>query len=413
MDCRDGTDGSGSRPGPMTIDPASPVTRGGEASALPPISRWRAEFVNPDLEERFRGERSRQLCRSFLVVLGLILVMAAAVTPLDLQRLEGLVLIATVTVRGVLLVVIVVAAVLAWRYPQQLLTVAPGLGLVVALTTAALTLLYGPGFGGPVLNTMQFVLIGVMFLLVLPATGAWRIALAIALVLLTWPVALMSLGTAEDGEVFLSGLFVSGIVLAMVVMAHREDLLRRRQFAAIEALVSFSNTDSLTGVCNRRGFFETAESLMRRARDSGEPLAAVLIDLDHFKSVNDRYGHAAGDEALAAAADRLREHADDAVVGRMGGEEFVILLPGATLAGAARRGEAVRQAIEATTVETPAGAIRVTASLGVSTWQPGESLDSTLARADLAMYHAKSGGRNRVCTHVRQPAVSQEHSPLV
>lgn len=397
----------------MTIDPASPVTRGGEASALPPISRWRAEFVNPDLEERFRGERSRQLCRSFLVVLGLILVMAAAVTPLDLQRLEGLVLIATVTVRGVLLVVIVVAAVLAWRYPQQLLTVAPGLGLVVALTTAALTLLYGPGFGGPVLNTMQFVLIGVMFLLVLPATGAWRIALAIALVLLTWPVALMSLGTAEDGEVFLSGLFVSGIVLAMVVMAHREDLLRRRQFAAIEALVSFSNTDSLTGVCNRRGFFETAESLMRRARDSGEPLAAVLIDLDHFKSVNDRYGHAAGDEALAAAADRLREHADDAVVGRMGGEEFVILLPGATLAGAARRGEAVRQAIEATTVETPAGAIRVTASLGVSTWQPGESLDSTLARADLAMYHAKSGGRNRVCTHVRQPAVSQEHSPLV
>lgn len=397
----------------MTIDRASPVTRGGEASALPPISRWRAEFVNPDLEERFRGERSRQLRRSFLVVLGLILVMAAAVTPLDLQRLEGLVLIATVTVRGVLLVVIVVAAVLAWRYPQQLLTVAPGLGLVVALTTAALTLLYGPGFGGPVLNTMQFVLIGVMFLLVLPATGAWRVSLAFALVLLTWPVALMSLGTAEDGEVFLSGLFVSGIVLAMVVMAHREDLLRRRQFAAIEALVSFSNTDSLTGVCNRRGFFETAESLMRRARDSGEPLAAVLIDLDHFKSVNDRYGHAAGDEALAAAADRLREHADDAVVGRMGGEEFVILLPGATLAGAARRGEAVRQAIEATTVETPAGAIRVTASLGVSTWQPGESLDSTLARADLAMYHAKSGGRNRVCTHVRQPAVSQEHSPLV
>jgi diguanylate cyclase (GGDEF)-like protein len=397
----------------MMIDPASPVTRGGEASALPPISRWRAEFVNPDLEERFRGERSRQLRRSFLGVLGLILVMAAAVTPLDLQRLEGLILIATVTVRGVLLVVIVVAAVLAWRYPQQLLTVAPGLGLVVAVTTAALTLLYGPGFGGPVLNTMQFVLIGVMFLLVLPATGAWRIALAIALVLLTWPVALMSLGTAEDGEVFLSGLFVSGIVLAMVVMAHREDLLRRRQFAAIEALMSVSNTDSLTGVCNRRGFFETAEWLMRRARDSGEPLAAVLIDLDHFKSVNDRYGHAAGDEALVAAADRLREHADDAVVGRMGGEEFVILLPGETLAGAARRGEAVRQALEATTVETPAGAIRVTASLGVSTWQPDESLDSTLARADRAMYHAKSGGRNRVCTQVRQTAVSQEHNPLV
>ncbi|MBS3800172.1 MAG: GGDEF domain-containing protein [Thioalkalivibrio sp.] len=395
------------------IDPASPVTRGGEASALPPISRWRAEFVNPDLEERFRGERSRQLRRSFLGVLGLILVMAAAVTPLDLQRLEGLILIATVTVRGVLLVVIVVAAVLAWRYPQQLLTVAPGLGLVVAVTTAALTLLYGPGFGGPVLNTMQFVLIGVMFLLVLPATGAWRIALAIALVLLTWPVALMSLGTAEDGEVFLSGLFVSGSVLAMVVMAHREDLLRRRQFAAIEALMSVSNTDSLTGVCNRRGFFETAEWLMRRARDSGEPLAAVLIDLDHFKSVNDRYGHAAGDEALVAAADRLREHADDAVVGRMGGEEFVILLPGETLAGAARRGEAVRQALEATTVETPAGAIRVTASLGVSTWQPDESLDSTLARADRAMYHAKSGGRNRVCTQVRQTAVSQEHNPLV
>lgn len=413
MDCRDGTDGSGSPTRPMMIDPASPVTRGGEASALPPISRWRAEFVNPDLEERFRGERSRQLRRSFLGVLGLILVMAAAVTPLDLQRLEGLILIATVTVRGVLLVVIVVAAVLAWRYPQQLLTVAPGLGLVVAVTTAALTLLYGPGFGGPVLNTMQFVLIGVMFLLVLPATGAWRIALAIALVLLTWPVALMSLGTAEDGEVFLSGLFVSGSVLAMVVMAHREDLLRRRQFAAIEALMSVSNTDSLTGVCNRRGFFETAEWLMRRARDSGEPLAAVLIDLDHFKSVNDRYGHAAGDEALVAAADRLREHADDAVVGRMGGEEFVILLPGETLAGAARRGEAVRQALEATTVETPAGAIRVTASLGVSTWQPDESLDSTLARADRAMYHAKSGGRNRVCTQVRQTAVSQEHNPLV
>lgn len=413
MDCRDGTDGSGSPTRPMMIDPASPVTRGGEASALPPISRWRAEFVNPDLEERFRGERSRQLRRSFLGVLGLILVMAAAVTPLDLQRLEGLILIATVTVRGVLLVVIVVAAVLAWRYPQQLLTVAPGLGLVVAVTTAALTLLYGPGFGGPVLNTMQFVLIGVMFLLVLPATGAWRIALAIALVLLTWPVALMSLGTAEDGEVFLSGLFVSGSVLAMVVMAHREDLLRRRQFAAIEALMSVSNTDSLTGVRNRRGFFETAEWLMRRARDSGEPLAAVLIDLDHFKSVNDRYGHAAGDEALVAAADRLREHADDAVVGRMGGEEFVILLPGETLAGAARRGEAVRQALEATTVETPAGAIRVTASLGVSTWQPDESLDSTLARADRAMYHAKSGGRNRVCTQVRQTAVSQEHNPLV
>lgn len=160
-----------------------------------------------------------------------------------------------------------------------------------------------------------------------------------------------------------------------------------------QELVRLATTDSLTGVLNRRAFFERAREACARA-GARAPLSAVLFDIDHFKRVNDLYGHDVGDRALAAVAQEAA--AETALVGRLGGEEFAIVLAGQGLEDAVGLAERLRQKIAALQFDTSRGLLALACSFGVSTWEEGESVELLLKRADVALYAAKTGGRNRV-----------------
>ncbi len=177
------------------------------------------------------------------------------------------------------------------------------------------------------------------------------------------------------------------------------DVTERRKLE--EQLRLLAATDPLTGLPNRRAFLETAGRELAGAGRRNRPVALVMLDIDHFKRVNDRHGHAAGDEALRRVAETCRDslRAGD-LAGRLGGEEFCLLLPDTDLPAAAGVAERVRQTVAATPIPLPDGAVlHLTISLGVAIAQAPESpgaLDDTLGRADRALYRAKDNGRDRV-----------------
>lgn len=168
-----------------------------------------------------------------------------------------------------------------------------------------------------------------------------------------------------------------------------------------------SETDKLSGLLNRRGFEERAERALQQAGRAGIPAALVLADLDHFKQVNDNFGHDAGDRVIAAFAGLLSGGADiRMVLGRHGGEEFAILVPGANLASARLYAEGVRQAFAALSGADLGIERRLSASFGVTQMQPGEGLHDLVHRADAALYAAKKAGRDRVQTADVEPVAT-------
>lgn len=176
------------------------------------------------------------------------------------------------------------------------------------------------------------------------------------------------------------------------------DITERKEME--RRLRELATTDDLTGALNRRAFFAAITQEAERAGRYGSQMSLVMIDLDHFKQVNDRFGHAAGDRALRLAAQAMRSGLRDIdVLGRLGGEEFAVLLPQTPLAGALEVAERLRAAIAqiAIPVDPAPTTIGLTASLGVAERQNNESgLDRILLRADAALYRAKDEGRNRV-----------------
>ena len=158
-------------------------------------------------------------------------------------------------------------------------------------------------------------------------------------------------------------------------------------------LIGMASTDFLTGVLNRRAFFEKAQDLWAHA-ELGEKLSAILIDIDHFKKINDSYGHSLGDQALRAIAREVSE--TGAVIGRLGGEEFAILLQAVPLSGAVEIAEALRVRIQHLEVAIGRQTISLTCSFGVSQWQVDDTIDVLLMRADVGLYKAKANGRNCV-----------------
>jgi diguanylate cyclase (GGDEF)-like protein len=157
-------------------------------------------------------------------------------------------------------------------------------------------------------------------------------------------------------------------------------------------------TDQLTGALSRHALAEGASMLVARLREGGGRLAVIMVDLDHFKQVNDRHGHAGGDAVLRHAAKVLQSRLRaDALLARYGGEEFVVLAPVDDLPVARRVAERMRQGLEtAGWSDLLPGLATVTASLGVAVLEADESLEHALGRADEALYRAKNGGRNQV-----------------
>ena len=164
-----------------------------------------------------------------------------------------------------------------------------------------------------------------------------------------------------------------------------------------------AETDALTGQPNRRALDELLKQQAQVAALTGRSFSVLLLDIDHFKMVNDTHGHGAGDDTLRAFAQRVREHLRQGdTCARYGGEEFVVVLPGTTLPSALEVAERLRHGVaEASLMSVPL--VRTTVSVGAAQHLPGETVEQLLGRADNAVYAAKRGGRNQVCVPVQEP----------
>lgn len=159
-----------------------------------------------------------------------------------------------------------------------------------------------------------------------------------------------------------------------------------------EELIRLAETDSLTGLLNRRAFRERTENAIARIAPGRSP-SLIVVDIDHFKRINDLYGHDVGDQAICAVANLFQE---EGIVGRLGGEEFGILLPERDRDSAIFHAEGLRVRVRALRIACGDGTIGLTCSFGVSTWSDGDTIPAFLKRADVAVYAAKAAGRNRV-----------------
>jgi two-component system cell cycle response regulator len=184
-------------------------------------------------------------------------------------------------------------------------------------------------------------------------------------------------------------------LIARVQAAERTKVLQEELTAQSRRLESLIFGDELTGLPNRRFLLTQLSALVSGARRHERPLSVVMVDIDHFKAVNDTHGHAAGDSVLAAVATTLSERLrEEDWVGRLGGEEFLALLPDEDPEGAAVVAEGLRSAIEHIGVREGTETLRVTVSVGWATLEEGEDAEGLLRRADEALYAAKAAGRN-------------------
>jgi diguanylate cyclase (GGDEF)-like protein len=189
------------------------------------------------------------------------------------------------------------------------------------------------------------------------------------------------------------------VVVTLMVVRRNRDLLA--------VLASEARTDALTGVLNRRGFDERAEVELTRARRDGSSIAVVIFDVDHFKRINDEWGHDTGDLVLARTAAILADAARDIdVLGRLGGEEFAVLLPSCDEAGAAALADRAREAVAATQSR---GLPAVRMSAGLATATAPATAQELLQAADVALYRAKGSGRDRTERFDERTSPAPEH----
>ena len=200
---------------------------------------------------------------------------------------------------------------------------------------------------------------------------------------------------------------------SLASLAARELAGPLRIVALVEESQRLATRDPLTGLMNRRAFLNMIEDELSRSSRYELPLSLLLLDVDHFKSINDTFGHAVGDQVLTAVGELLqRELRTTDGSARWGGEEFVVALKNTPLDGAVLVAERLQAALRELRIEACGTTVRVTASLGVACHQPNESADTLIDRADKAMYAAKVGGRNRFVTSERAGGTANRISIL-
>ena len=212
-----------------------------------------------------------------------------------------------------------------------------------------------------------------------------------------FPVALATLSPAGETIRGLAGwvaVFAIEILLYVIGAAFLVLILAKDRTVRFYKLAA--TTDPLTGVLNRRGFFEATGEVMESNRAGMTPVSLLAFDLDRFKSINDRFGHDGGDAVLEMFAEVARKtmRASD-VIGRLGGEEFVAMVSG-TLAEAAVAAERVRSAFAAAEIVLEGQRIPATVSIGIACGSPLAAVETLITRADVALYRAKANGRNRI-----------------
>ncbi|HUV21141.1 MAG TPA: GGDEF domain-containing protein [Gammaproteobacteria bacterium] len=190
------------------------------------------------------------------------------------------------------------------------------------------------------------------------------------------------------------------LLVALPIAWFLVDLLLR-VYRDEQEMRNLASYDSLTGLLSRHAFFDNANNYVSLARREHKPFVVMIIDLDHFKLINDRYGHPAGDAVLKLFANITNSVARRSdIVGRLGGEEFAIVLPSTSTAKALEFAERLHAAINKAVLTFNDSAIKYTASIGLAEFDrdSADNIDELLARADLALYEAKQSGRNRTAT---------------
>lgn len=215
-----------------------------------------------------------------------------------------------------------------------------------------------------------------------------------------------------------SGLLVSWMLYRNFLREQqlRKVLLRQRETlkARTRQLQFQASHDTLTGLFNRREFERLTENELSRVNRHPAPLSLLMLDLDHFKAINDNFGHPAGDAVIRHVARLLGEHTRNCdTIGRLGGEEFILLLPETDLPQAQQTAEKLRGLIEHSSIDTGSGPLQITASIGLACLAPGcpAELTALYQAADQALYRAKRGGRNRVEHFYFTPSANGLSSP--
>jgi diguanylate cyclase (GGDEF)-like protein len=235
---------------------------------------------------------------------------------------------------------------------------------------------------------------------------ARRVSVAAALsIVMTAAIASMQFGTnpaalVRVGDVLVIGLCAAAAISATLsgILSYRSALLMQELTLTRSELSRISQTDQLTGLLNRRGFDDAASSALRSAYHTGLPAVIFMCDIDHFKSINDRFGHEFGDKALIEIADVLRQfsRAQGALVARHGGEEFAVLMIGITREQAEQHAEEIRKACSVREISSGEISEHMTISIGFTVAHGETELAKIMRVADQALYTAKRRGRDRV-----------------
>jgi diguanylate cyclase (GGDEF)-like protein len=208
-------------------------------------------------------------------------------------------------------------------------------------------------------------------------------------------------GWAELGAANFETLTIDRVMAILVICAMSFIVYRSGQSAV--SLEVLATTDPLTGVLNRRRYLELMAREQRRADRYGTAYSVLMVDIDHFKRINDAHGHQIGDQALRAVAGGIGKMLRPTdIMARYGGEEFIVTLTHTDLAGSLTVAERLRRTVSETELATSQGPVRCTVSIGVSTRHQRAMLDHIIGAADRALYEAKASGRNRVCAATGQ-----------
>ncbi|WP_287964699.1 GGDEF domain-containing protein [Diaphorobacter sp.] len=393
-----------------------------ETAPTPPLSLWRAEFTDAATEQAYRadvqGRMARQLRIALWVWAALLLLFALP----DYQALGGSrVFWALLGYRAATALLLLMAAQALRTRPH----LAPQGRMVMCLEMAGYPFFFLFLLLRPEMRTWTIgmvMIVNLSLFIFVPgrvALGVWVALAGIAGSVLTLLLTGTALSLAPGLTLLLTLPAVVGFISAnRLQRAQRQEFVVRsrlqqanaalqdeiaRRTALQAELQRQATTDPLTGLLNRREFGRRFALDLARAERDASPLSVVLLDLDHFKKINDQFGHAAGDEVLRQVA-RLCQESFRAIdsVGRMGGEEIAVLLPGATLEQAAVVALRFAQRLAATPVVHGGHTIHLSATLGVAQRLPDENvLDAVLHRADQALYAGKHGGRN--CVMRAQP----------
>jgi diguanylate cyclase (GGDEF)-like protein len=353
-------------------------------------------FASPETEDEYRQARYdeyrgfslRVSLAAALLTLGLWL-RDFANDPVGAHR--------TMPIRFLMAGGVLIYAIALWRRLRRGMALLAGYVAVVVIEFVVL-LIWERLSGGYAAGLPGYMYIYLLTpLMVMPFTVAE--ALPLLAVIGVVPNLQVALGLAPGFPLLAFNVLVWPACAIVAFSLYEFDRVIRHLFVARQEVQQLALKDALTGVGNRRYFEERAKAALASARRRGARLALLMIDIDHFKAVNDRYGHAAGDAVLRALAGTLaRSLRGGDVCGRLGGEEFAAVLPDESREGAAATAERLRAAVERLNVGSGGKEwIRFTVSVGVAAYpENGETLSALMKRADARLYHAKEGGRNRM-----------------